>query len=346
MGRRKLGAKGDPDMKPFPMKLFLATKKGVFIAEQEDNLTWRFIQALTDYYITSIIAREGVILAGSTDGIFRSDDGGASWIEASNGLTVRHVRWLAFHPDISDCEFAGAEPASIFISNNGGSTWQEKSEVAALRDQFGWWLPYSPAAGCVRGFAFHGERAYAAVEVGGMLRSVDRGGSWKLAPGSNGRPEFVSPANNNIHADVHSVVIHPTSAELVFAPTGGGFYGSTDGGSNWTAFYSNCYVRAVWVDPTDPSRMLLGPANNASGENGRIEVTYDGGKTWEETAVSWQRNMVERFKPLGTHLFAILANGELLQTPIPTLQSNLATQNWMYILPEISQITDATIMMA
>ena len=206
------------------MQLILATRAGLKIAEHEHD-SWRVVrEGLNGQHVTSVIAREGVILAGTTDGIFRSDDGGASWFEASNGLTERHVRWMAFHPDISDCEFAGTEPAALFVSHNGGDEWHERLEVAELRDQFEWWLPYSPEAGCVRGFAFHGKRAYAAVEVGGLLRSDDGGASWSLAEGSNGRSQFVTPTNNNIHADVHSVVVHPSSANLVFAPTGGGFY--------------------------------------------------------------------------------------------------------------------------
>jgi hypothetical protein len=56
--------------------------------------------------------REGVVLAGTTDGVMRSEDGGRTWDEASAGLTVRHVRWLAYHPAISDREFAGTEPTA------------------------------------------------------------------------------------------------------------------------------------------------------------------------------------------------------------------------------------------
>ncbi|KAA3664615.1 MAG: hypothetical protein DWQ04_04840, partial [Chloroflexi bacterium] len=268
------------------MLLYLATKSGLKIAEQVSD-DWRVVgKGLAGQHVTSVIAREGVILAGTTNGIFRSDDGGVYWFEVSNGLNVRHVRWMAFHPDISDCEFAGTEPAGLFVSQDGGEAWQERLEVADLRDQFEWWLPYSPEAGCVRGFAFHGSRAYAAVEVGGLLRSDDGGVSWALAEGSNGRPQFITPTSGNLHADVHSVAVHPSSADLVFAPTGGGFYVSQDGGASWDLRYPNCYVRAVWVDPADPARMVLGPAKNSSGRTGRIEVSHDGGMRWEETAVS------------------------------------------------------------
>ena len=74
----------------------------------------------------------------------------------------------------------GTEPAAIFVSHNGALSWRECPEVARLRDEHGWMLPYSPQAGCVRGFTLHGTRAYAAVEVGGALRSDDGGTTWQV----------------------------------------------------------------------------------------------------------------------------------------------------------------------
>ena len=162
-------------------QLFLATEHGVVTLQRDGELWREAAHSLTGQPVTSVVAREGVILAGTPHGVFRSDDRGQAWQAASTGLTTRHVRWLAYHPDISDCEFAGTEPASIFISHDGARTWRECSEVAQLRDRHGWFLPYSPNRGCVRGFAFHGSRAYAAVEVGGVLCSDDGGETWRLA---------------------------------------------------------------------------------------------------------------------------------------------------------------------
>jgi hypothetical protein len=67
-------------------------------------------------------------------------------------------------------EFAGIEPAAIFVSGDGGQSWQEQPG-GRLRKEHGWYLPYSPEAGCVWSSAFHGSRIYAAVEQGGLLRS-------------------------------------------------------------------------------------------------------------------------------------------------------------------------------
>ena len=310
--------------------IYLATNTGLVVGEPSGRVVR---SGLEGQQVTSVIAREGVVLAGTRRGIFRSDDQGQTWREASAGLSQRYVRWLGYHPQISDLEFAGTEPAGIFISRDGANSWRECAEVAALRDQHDWFLPYSPGAGCVRGFAFHGQRAYAAVEVGGMLRSDDGGETWQLAQGSDGSPDLKSRPSPLIFPDVHSVAVHPSSPDLVFAPTGDGFYRSTDGGKSWECLY-DCYCRAVWLDPASPDHLILGPADDVDA-NGRIEETRDGGKTWRHASTGldtpWPRHMVERFTPLGGQLLAVLSSGQLIAAALETL-------NWGYLFPEITGI--------
>jgi photosystem II stability/assembly factor-like uncharacterized protein len=240
---------------------------------------------------------------------------------------------MAYHPGISDLEFAGTEPANIFVSHDGGDSWRVCPEVGKLRDRFKWSLPYSPEAGCVRGFAFHGARAYAAVEVGGVLISEDTGETWQLAEGSDGNPDLEGPPEPFIYPDVHSLEVHPASADLVDAPTGGGFYRSKDGGKTWKLFY-DCYCRAVWVDPTDPDHLILGPADGVD-RNGRIEESHDGGESWSQASkglqVPWRRGMVERFFQMDEELFAVLSNGQLLSTPLPAL-------DWRRVFPDIHDV--------
>src|SRR5574341_491488 len=313
--------------------LLLATGDGLVVCKRDGD-SWREIRrGLSDQEVTSVIAREGVILAGTPDGVYRSDDLAETWREASAGLSVRHVRWLAYHPQISDREFAGAEPASIFVSHDGGGSWRECPEVAGLRKTGRWFLPYSPEAGCVRGFAFHGSRAYAAVEVGGVLISDDGGEKWRQAEGSDGKPDLDGPPEPFIYPDVHSIEAHPSSPDLVFAPTGGGFYRSTDGGKTWSCLY-DCYVRAVWLDPADPDHLILGAADGVD-SRGRIEKTRDGGRTWQPAStglkVPWRRHMVERFTQVGGELLAVLSNGELLAAPLATLA-------WRRILPDVKDV--------
>ncbi|MDQ5850733.1 MAG: glycoside hydrolase [Chloroflexota bacterium] len=322
-------------------QLYLATGNGLVICTR-DGAAWRAIRRTLDgRRIPSVIAREGVILAGTRDGVMRSDDHGQTWHDASAGLATRYVRWLAYHPGVSDREFAGTEPAAIFVSHDGAASWRECPEVAQLRDAYGWFLPYSSGAGCVRGFAFHGTRAYAAVEVGGALRSDDQGETWQLCEGSDGNPALGGPPEPFIYPDVHSIAVHPASPDLVFAPTGGGFYGSTDGGKTWTLLY-DCYARAVWLDPADPAHLVLGPADRVD-SHGRIEETRDGGATWRLASdglqVPWRRHMVERFAQIGDELFAVLSNGQLLSTPVAKLE-------WKQILPDVHGVNAVAAMPA
>lgn len=316
------------------MLLYLATDNGLTIGQIENGTARVTAQTLTTHQVTSVIAREGVILAGTTQGIQRSDDGGQSWRAVNNGLNISHVRWLAYHPALSDLEFAGTEPAGIFVSTDGAESWQEKPEVGRLRDEFQWFLPYSPEAGCVRGFAFQGQRIYAAVEVGGLLASDNQGQSWALVPGSDGIPKFGRPQPDFIHPDVHSVNTHPEAANMVYAPTGGGFYLSEDKGQTWELRYDNCYCRAVWVDPQDPRHLVLGPAASVS-RNGRIEETHDAGQTWKTihtgTQAPWPNHMIERFNQIDNHLFSVLSNGHLLI-------SRIGEWHWRRIFTETPKI--------
>ena len=319
-------------------RLLLATQQGLVICERNDASWHEASRSLADQHVTSVIAREGVILAGTEHGVFRSEDEGQTWKEASNGLTAPHVRWMGYHPDVSDLEFAGTEPAEIFVSHDDGDSWRACPEVAQQRDEFGWSLPYSPEAGCVRGFAFHRSRVYAAVEVGGVLVSDDRGETWRLAEGSDGNPDLEGPPEPFVYPDVHSLEVHPSSPDLVYAPTGGGFYRSKDGGKSWKLFY-DCYCRAVWVDSQDPDHIILGPADGVD-RNGRIEESRDGGEAWSLASnglqVPWRRGMVERFFQADEELFAVLSNGQLLSAPLSTL-------DWKRLLPNISNVNAITV---
>jgi photosystem II stability/assembly factor-like uncharacterized protein len=312
--------------------LILGASDGVVLARRAAD-DWQIAgRGLSGHTVTALAACGDAILAGTLDGVVSSQDGGATWRDAIEGLTVRHVRWMAGVSTGDPVALVGTEPAAIHRWT-GGKSWRECPEVAQLRDARGWWLPYSPEAGCVRGFAFHGSRVYAAVEVGGVLRSDDRGQTWAPVAGSGGDPRNLQPPAPLIHPDVHSISVHPSSPDRVTAPTGGGLYRSDDGGATWACLY-RCYCRAAWVDPEDPAHVVFGPADGVS-RNGRIEETRDGGRTWrlasEGQEVPWARHMVERFLQSGDTLLAVLSNGQLLA-------AGRAALSWRPVLAEAAGV--------
>lgn len=315
--------------------LAVSGQDGIRIFEQASGEWVETHHAFQGERITSVCADPRWILAGSRKGIRRTTDGGETWEKANQGLTLPYVRWLVNRAE-SDHAFAGTEPAEIFISRDGGLSWTPSSNIGELRGRNRWFLPYSPGAGCVRGFDFQGNRGYAAVEVGGALRSDDSGETWQLVAGSTGVPRVGPPQGSGIHADVHSIQTHSSSPDLVYAPTGGGFFRSWDGGTSWDLKYQY-YCRAVWVDPQDADHLLLGPANSVD-RGGRIEESVDGGESWVEISVDlgtpWPRHMVERFIPAGRALLAVLSNGEMLSSPYETW-------GWEKFQPDISGVTGA-----
>ena len=314
-------------------RLLLATSNCIAICEPSGE-DWRVARReLMGNFVTSVIAYGEKILVGTRSGIYHSDDEGDSWKAVNNGLTTRHIRWLAAQVDHPGRILAGSEPAGIFLSLDGGNSWRGCPEVQDLRDRQGWYLPYSPEAGCVRGFAFSGARIYAAVEVGGTLVSEDSGETW-------GYTDVPASPDNRIHPDVHSIESHPGPDNLVASPTGGGFYYSDDGGMSWENRYPNSYCRALWWDPEDEDHMLLGSADWVD-RNGRIEETRDRGLTWRLAPtgleVPWGMYMVERFSQAGDDLLAVLSNGEVWISPLEKIE-------WRRILPEVRDVKAASML--
>ena len=296
-----------------PIILFIATSIGLYIISHAGG-SWEIIRhTLQDQSLTSVAVSNYGVIVGTREGLWRSTDECNSWQKTGGKSHEVHIRWLTFSEDQTQVFLAGTEPAGILTSHDGGLNWDNSIEVEDLRDAKGWFLPYSPKAGCVRSFAIGRHRIYAAVEVGGVLVSRNSGRNWQLVEGSDGLPDFYRDLGTLIHPDVHSLSVHPQSPKIITASTGGGLYRSFDGGKTWHNIY-DAYIRAAWVDPDDPMHMIAGPADGVS-RNGRIEQTYDGGKNWHLSAegmkAPWDRHMVERFYQKEQYLFAIISNGEI-----------------------------------
>lgn len=113
---------------------------------------------------------------------------------------------------------------------------------------------------------------YADIHVGSIMRSVDRGESWRA----------VTPA---LHEDVHQVATCPAQPDRVYANTADGVYVSEDRGQTWQhrAKDTGCrYGRAVAVDPQDPDLLLATVSDGPHGEDvhGQLYCSEDAGRTW------------------------------------------------------------------
>ncbi|HEV7213835.1 MAG TPA: sialidase family protein [Chloroflexota bacterium] len=264
-----------------------------------------------------------IVLAGSYGaGVYRSANGGRTWEPANTGLTASTVRCLAADPLQPGALLAGTEPARLFRSLDGGGSWQELAGITQIAGHERWFLPYSPRAGALRNVYAPPHRPgllFAAVEVGGLLRSEDNGVTWACEPVIEDE-------------DIHFITGQPQEPDLLYAALGyaalpsrqgeggrrqlGGVARSRDGGKTWRKVETD-YTRAVFVPPTRPDLVLAGPAPQV-GQGGRIAVSADSGETWlpaDAGLPTPMPDMVELFvaAPDAT-VWAICSGGRLLRS--------------------------------
>jgi BNR/Asp-box repeat len=283
---------------------------------------------LTEHRISAIHAFRGrsgdvVVLAGTYgEGLFRSADAGGTWTAVAGGMTAPAARTIGPDPLEPGTILCGTEPARLFRSADDGLTWTELDGVRALPGYEEWYLPYSPRAGAVRNvYAPPGGNGVlmAAVEVGGLLRSADRGATWSIAP--------IGPND-----DIHQITGDPVDPRLLWsslgyaalrsrrrgsdAPRLGGVARSRDAGATWTVLHTD-YTRSAIVPPAHPEALLAGPAPHV-GREGRIVVSTDQGETWEPASAGIDTpmpDMVELFAPAPDgSVYAVCSGGRLLRS--------------------------------
>jgi photosystem II stability/assembly factor-like uncharacterized protein len=302
---------------------FIGTRAGVLRVGSRVELLGLPDQRISAVHAFRNRAGDVVILAGSYgDGMFRSLDLGTTWAPVSDGMTAPAARTIVPDPLHTGALLCGTEPARLFRSTDEGQTWVEFEGVRAIPEHGEWYLPYSPRAGALRNvYAPPGgrDRLLAAVEVGGLLQTTDGGLDWSIAP--------VGPND-----DIHQVSGHPTDPSQLWSALGyaalrsrprgaarpklGGVGRSHDGGETWEVLHTS-YTRSVIVPPAGADLVLAGPAGDV-GERGRIEVSGDGGDSWQPAGEGLEtpmRDMVELFAPApdGT-VYAVCSGGRLLRS--------------------------------
>lgn len=225
------------------------------------------------------LGASGLLCAGTDAGqVYRSEDGGRTWRRVFSGFPDVKGLWaMAAHPTRPQVVYAGLEPAELWVSRDGGEFWEE---LIALRDHpaaEGWsffepMLPHVRAIACDR----KGERLYVGIEEGGVLVSVNGGGSFE-------------DKSRGVNEDVHTLVVAPNDPDLVYAMTGGGLFRSQDGGHRWErlrAGLSHWYFIPLAVLSSDATVLCVGAANTpppawrTTGADAAIYRSEDGGDHW------------------------------------------------------------------
>jgi photosystem II stability/assembly factor-like uncharacterized protein len=198
-------------------------------------------------------------------GLWRSEDGGASWRPAGEGIRSAQIMSVA----VSRSEragdlgvvYAGTEPTALYRSEDGAATWQDLPALLALPSAPTWSFPPRPYTSHVRAIAPDPHapgRLYVAVEAGALVRSQDGGRTW----------EDRTPDGP---FDTHTLGLPPQTPGRVYSAAGDGymrpgmgFVESQDGGDTWERPDDGLRHHYLWglaVDPGDADTLVVSAAD-------------------------------------------------------------------------------------
>ena len=245
------------------------------------------------------------------DGVRRTTDGGRTW--TSCGLAQEQVFSLAV--SVADgAVYAGTEPSAVYRSDDRGQTWYELTGLLELPSRPTWSFPPRPWTSHVRWIAPSPHDAHtilAGIELGGLMRSTDRGESWQ-----DHRP--------GAQRDVHSLAWHPRIEGRAYEAGGGGAAWSEDAGDTWKPAdegRDRHYTWSVAVDPDDPDLWYVSASSGPFAAHGardpQAHIYRRSNGSWDELAGGLPDPLPSMPYALvvdGDRLFAGFASGELWES--------------------------------
>ena len=269
-------------------------KTGGLFRRTAGNGTWESLtkglpQPVSVQAVTIHPTNRDIVFAGTQDGPYRSNDGGTTWARTNfpSGLQV----WsIAVHPRDARVVYAGTSPVGVFKSEDGGETWRALPNIKQP-DR----IKMSFACRVMRLGIVPGARdaIYAALEVGGVMRSLDGGEQWEdvaehlvaLSEKPNLKSKIQSDSEAEGMLDAHALLVSDAAPGAVFLAVRMGLFRSDDKGKTWQdlevgRFSPLTYGRDIRMSPQDANTFYACLSPAARSEDGSVYRSTDLGKTW------------------------------------------------------------------
>lgn len=194
-----------------------------FLRSVDGGASWRRLNVEYEVRAVAGSARAPQVrYAASTNGVYKSTDGGVNWVRSSRGLEEASVYQIAVDPRRPAELYAlGSRPGSlgsaVFRSSDSGRTWRASGRGLPAQSF------HSAVVIDAQGTAYVSTRL-------GVFKSLDGGARWQ--PARVGLPG----------GSISALAAHPKTPSVLWAGTGLGFssgglgvYRTTNGGTSWAA---------------------------------------------------------------------------------------------------------------
>lgn len=247
-----------------------------------------------DLQVNTIVARTDdprSLYLGAQCGLFHSADGGDSWTDCGLEVGEKDIYSILLHPTDPKTIYVGLDYAAVARTTDGGKTWRYLPTVQ----------PKGAIDGCfpVRVLRLalnptNPAELYAAMEVGGVIRSLDGGETWEdisaplieLAKQTHLKSQILSDNDTEGMMDLHALIVSAGKPSTVWIANRMGLFTSDDQGKHWNEFgirrFSDLsYGRDIMVSPHDPRVFYAALSQSARGTAGSLCRSEDAGKTWK-----------------------------------------------------------------
>lgn len=304
--------------------LYVATHRhkeaGGFFKSTDGGRKWRESPELKDEALHSLIQSESnpsVLITGTFNGMFRSDNSGDTWTKLPTSTTpgLVHVESLAIDPRTTNTIYAGTWYLP-YKSTDGGQTWRsikkgiiDDSDIFAIdidpRDPNH--VIMSACSGIyetrnagdswskVNGIPSQSRRTRAILQhpsIPGLVFAGTTEGFWRSDRGGANDSWMVTTSRQ---LEINSITVHPSRPQIIYIGTNNyGVMVSNDAGKTFlptNGGYSGRFANVIVADREDLNRIYTATINTTTG-GGFFFVSTDNGETWRPSMRSMPPRLI------------------------------------------------------
>jgi len=251
-----------------------------------------------------------IIYVATNDYIYKTRDGGQSWVNLSRGMSHSRVISMAVDPAYPATVYAGTKGDAVFKSHDGGQRWAsmrsglDDATISSVVNQF----VFDPTDSnhiflattmgvfeTKNGGENWNKKMEGMKEVlmvvtlgmdptrpavlyagtsGGVYKTVNEASHWEKVNNGLVAPDIVKTSRA---LNVTSIIVDPFAPDTVYAATLAGLYKTTDGAKSWVRIgesLTDQMLIAMVLDRTRKGAIYL------AGRDG-VHRSEDGGATWK-----------------------------------------------------------------